>query len=177
LICNIQLYKEITMAEPIAATGAISKAFTLFGHICMGSMILSVWDPNLMAWMGNFLSHSVSGYANLPDALGSVFGAAADPSQAVAASVPHHAGAAGISGATQTVGHSGLTTLTPDLSASWMNALSPELQSQFSALGSDVIGKFNGLSAGMQKQFFEQLPIYQDNGLSLSDAINAFCIK
>jgi hypothetical protein len=168
------------MAEAHSATFTLGKAFQLFGHICMGSMILSVWDPSLMAWAGNFLTHSFSGYANLPVALKGLFGAAVDPTQIVAAGASHHAGMAGTMSMAQGAGAAHIAAapgVMPDLGTSWMQALSPDLQTQFSALGSDVMGKFNHLSGGMQQQFLEQLPIYQNNGLSLSDAINAFCIK
>ena len=66
---------------------------------------------------------------------------------------------------------------TPGLQDAWMQALSPDLQSQFQSLSPGLMEKFNHLSGSLKNQFLEQLPLFTGNGLSLGDAVSSFCMN
>jgi hypothetical protein len=142
--------------------------YVTFDAICMPAMIIMLcMDPS------GFVGHIVSSYTGLFNA---VTGTAATTTAAM------HAGHTAATAAAATTAHAGAhaaatIAATPGLTDAFMAALDPGIQAQFSALPSDVMSQFNGLSAGMKETLIEQLPSFTENGLGLSDAIKSFCFN
>ncbi len=168
----------------IMMVGMFAMAIAMPGGF-LANMVSSLWSgithiPAALATVGQ-------GALNLAHGAGWLTSVSLPPGLAeslMPASSSMHAGAAA---AAPVVTPTGMEThaagagqgmaAAPDLNAAWMKALSPDLQTQFSALQPDVMDKFNHLSTGLRDQFIEQLPSFSNNGLSLTDAINTFCIN
>ena len=177
-----------------------SKPYMIFEMVMMAGMF-SMWALGPAGFFTNMATSLWSGLQHVPAALATMgqgalnlahgagfltsvnmpAGLAASWMPAAAGGGMHMAGAGAIMPPTGMEMHAGNSMAglagTPGLQDAWMQALSPDLQSQFQSLSPGLMEKFNHLSGSLKNQFLEQLPLFTGNGLSLGDAVSSFCMN
>ncbi len=154
-------------------------AYKVLHWTCVIAMISAALAaaPTIPGAIGHFFTHLFSGLAQAPDAVSNVvqgFSGGAGAAHAATAPVAGHAAHA--AAALPVADPSSALAAAPDLGAAWMNALSPDLAAQFKSLSPPLMSKFNALSEPLRNQFLKQLPAFTSNGLSLTQAVESYCM-
>lgn len=153
-------------------------AYKVLHWTCVIAMISAAFAavPTIPGAIGHFFTHIFSGLAQAPDAISNIAqGFSGGAGTAHAATLPA-AGHAAHAAAALPADPSSALAHAPDLGAEWMKTLSPDLAAQFKSLSPSLMSKFNALSEPLRNQFLNQLPAFTSNGLSLTQAVESYCM-